>query len=1502
MRKITLLTTALFSGLLTCSAAITPLGYYSFGTVGNAGADSSGRGLQMNNYTGTGGYTDAGNCLIVTNFGVGGPLGGTNGSAGITSTSATKTHANAGSMGGNFWYSGGAMNIQYSNNWVMECWALANGNGARISIGQIACIGSYSGTGGGINNSGRWGCWLQSYNPANDGVVYVQCWAEAPDQTTFQMGPDVLLKNGDADNRWMHLAVVRDNLAGTVTFFTNGIACASEYSSNILQNATASANYPGFAGAQGSPEAGSGGASPFEGYIDELRYSSFLDGQFDLSNLLTRAAGPSIVLQPESTTVWSGGAAPFRVVGAYDTSLTYQWYRGASLIPGAISNLYVLPATTSGDDNAQFTCVLTDYTGISKTSAIATLKVVANNPANVAAYQSKVLSEATLVGYYPMDGATADGWLTNIVDNTYGAVEGDACLDGGTNRAFGQQAMRFPGATLYAGNGGDVLLPPNGNFEFSSGFGSIEAVLNVDPNAVNILAAEKPTWFAEVGGYYRLMADGSSLYLTLSGGGGSALWPVPGGLLGKNTHVVVVFDNGTNVTAYANGQSLGAQAIAGFLGTGGNPFYIAWDGSSQYTGYKNNLFHGTVDELAIYGTNLTAETVLLHYAAFSVGTNTVAANIISLTPPAKTLYSGFSWVTLKGIAAGTPPISYQWYSNSVLLAGKTSSSLTVSNMAAGTYTYTFAAKAAVGGTATSNAVLTVLTPATPIQTAIMVDGPVAFWPLNEASGTTANDYAGAHDATYYGSSYTLNQPGPLASGTERSVRWPGTANNTSRLETPFASELNNPAGPATYEFWYQSAVFPNLGQGNQSVLSTLDNYNSIPPNGLGFQGIWFLWNNNVQRAFTCRLGNAGNSNNARSWNVQEQYDAGMSANNWYHVVVTLQMTNSSPLEATPWSQDGKSGSEYVVATMYVNGVAVGASFNQGVNNGPYRPIHFWPAANYLAQGNTRDSFTPNWTMPFVIGNNNKPTAPLMMNGWISSVAVYTYPLSAIQVSNHYFFAYMAAAMTTEPVGATNTESFTGSVTLTAAASGKPNTYQWYKDGLPLSARSNPDGTAHYPTAGNPGFYTQGVQSPQLVISQLFTNDTGNYQLFVSNFLGGTNSVVAHVLINQDTISPLPTATGATALGLAISAPGWNELLAPNTYSTIPPPSLVKVTFNTRLDFVTATNKDNYVLSGGSGTVTNVAIANSPADLLFGADSKTVSLMTTGLEPGKNYILAVRNVKEQRSRGAAIAPATLYFTTPTLTPGTLCWDYYYKIPRATSGNNLQKIMALATNNQGQLPYLPQRELSITNFDTHQLGNPISSAIVGNQGDDYVAVVSGWITPTVSDTYDFWLSADDRGAFWLNQYGPDPDGAWWPSAASLNGSWPFDASSLYMAGIYLQAGTSYYVQALLEEDGGGDWVAVGWKGSLETYDYNGGRPTNGIPSMYVTSYSRGPAPMFNPTIVSGGRASINWSGAGRLMQSSDVTLPFSQWVPVPGNPASPYAITPGEASRMFYRLVQ
>ena len=55
--------------------------------------------------------------------------------------------------------------------------------------------------------------------------------------------------------------------------------------------------------------------------------------------------GPSITTQPASLTVTAPAAAGFSVVAAGTAPLTYQWYRGASLIPGATSSTYTLNPT-----------------------------------------------------------------------------------------------------------------------------------------------------------------------------------------------------------------------------------------------------------------------------------------------------------------------------------------------------------------------------------------------------------------------------------------------------------------------------------------------------------------------------------------------------------------------------------------------------------------------------------------------------------------------------------------------------------------------------------------------------------------------------------------------------------------------------------------------------------------------------------------------------------------------------------------------------------------------------------------------------------------------------------------------------------------------------------------------------------------------------------------------------------------------------------------------------
>jgi len=64
-----------------------------------------------------------------------------------------------------------------------------------------------------------------------------------------------------------------------------------------------------------------------------------------------------------------------------------------------------------------------------------------------------------------------------------------------------------------------------------------------------------------------------------------------------------------------------------------------------------------------------------------------------------------------------------------------------------------------------------------------------------------------------------------------------------------------------------------------------------------------------------------------------------------------------------------------------------------------------------------------------------------------------------------------------------------------------------------------------------------------------------------------------------------------------------------------------------------------------------------------------------------------------------------------------------------------------------------------------------------------------------------------------------------------------------------------------------------------------------------------PNFNPPVLKNGQLTISWTGTGTLLQSTNVTLPMGQWATVPGNPTSPYQVTPATAgARLFYRLKQ
>ncbi len=83
---------------------------------------------------------------------------------------------------------------------------------------------------------------------------------------------------------------------------------------------------------------------------------------------------PTITTQPANQTVTAGQTATFTVIASGTAPLSYQWQKNGANIAGAASSSYTTPATTSFDNGARFTVVVSNSTG-SVTSSAATLTV-----------------------------------------------------------------------------------------------------------------------------------------------------------------------------------------------------------------------------------------------------------------------------------------------------------------------------------------------------------------------------------------------------------------------------------------------------------------------------------------------------------------------------------------------------------------------------------------------------------------------------------------------------------------------------------------------------------------------------------------------------------------------------------------------------------------------------------------------------------------------------------------------------------------------------------------------------------------------------------------------------------------------------------------------------------------------------------------------------------------------------------------------------------------------
>ena len=1172
MRRILLQAAAVLAGVLTASADVIPYSWQRFDFYKNPGADEFGQHPIASGYTGNG-ETPNNTLNVLNNICVGGPLG----NQGYFSTYSLKAGANVGANQGTKFEEpvpvGALTNtsawgnfFQTNANWVVECWWLPAGDGANgaapiFSTGlnrnnrspnaqSGVCLMAINGTNGTVATGST-----VTDNSQNNGNSYVRLQALCPvgaqdtngNTMDFYIGPPVLVKTA-SNALWMHFAVVRDDLAGTVSWYTNGTLVASVPSWRVYQTNVFSS--PGFAGIQDSgitdntvdasgnlPVGLGAGAQTLRGYMAELRWSSFNPGQFYTSDLLTRRTGvgsttvstaPGIVQDPQSITVFAGASAPFRVNAATDSRITYQWLRGGIPIPGATSDTYVLPNAQVADSTSQFNCVLTTPDGTT-TSGAALLTVVAQTVSLATGYSNAVVSEPSLVAYFPMDGSTGNT-IKNVKDPANsGTLYGAAFLNGDTNKVGGTQGLSlnspnmgyFGGYNLTNGYGFAQIPGNNPGLQFPNGKGTIEAVIYMDPSAKFTFAAEQPCFLSSVTvpgtfDYYQFRADYyGNLYYQSSSQTTALVWTLPTGLVGVRTHVAFTFDQVAGVmTCYANGISLGTKLMSGLGNTPTDSFQPIWIGRRDITpengnnggvatinndGYFYNMWRGTIDEVAIYGDALSANTISAHNYRLNNGAANNPASVASISP-SKTLYAGFAVQNLSVTAGGLAPFTYQWLANNVAIPGATDSSYAVTTLPVGTYNYSVRIQGAIGGPVTSAPItLNVVNPTDYAAKVFSSSGgpPVGYWPLNETGGTTVFDWAGTHDGVVSGGYQWDPGNGPVA-GSTGSLRMFGTnaLNDFSQVQIPYYPELNPVSGQFTWEFWYRL----DSATASSCVMSSMfavGNNKAGPSIYVGFGTTGF--NQTTINNWTVVIGRYNNTNQGVGQNVNGSGVSVPVTNSWYHICYVVN------------GQDGGPSSDY----LFVNGA-----------------LEYTDGTGYSSNPNASFVWNQNLFAPLILGNRNLGALPMF--GALSEVAIYNYPLTASDVTNHTSQIWGPAGFVTQANGdqlSPNAAQFSGYITNGTALVVTNVAYGPISSGYVLSAPGMTQGTKISGTPAN--FNVVGTMLNNiLTVTKQPTNSLGQaISLSIGHKITGNNSAGNPIIIGYG-----PGTTGGIGTYL-LSVPG-----------------------------------------------------------------------------------------------------------------------------------------------------------------------------------------------------------------------------------------------------------------------------------------------------------------------------------------------------------------------------
>lgn len=240
---------------------------------------------------------------------------------------------------------------------------------------------------------------------------------------------------------------------------------------------------------------------------------------------------------------------------------------------------------------------------------------------------------------------------------------------------------------------------------------------------------------------------------------------------------------------------------------------------------------------------------------------------------------------------------------------------------------------------------------------------------------------------------------------------------------------------------------------------------------------------------------------------------------------------------------------------------------------------------------------------------------------------------------------------------------------------------------------------------------------------------------------------------------------------------------------------VQVVFSEPMDRARAEQSGNYELTGG---VTVKSATLQP-------DGLTVRLVTSTLALGTTYTVTVNNLCTVTGVFLPANHSRAFFY-----GNGILWEYWLN---SGAGNAVSDL----TGNP-DYPYNPSGREYLTLFEA-----PTDWA------DAYGGRMRGYLTPTTTGDYRFWIASDDNGELWLSTDSNPANKsrvAYVPAWTSPR-EWTWYAEQ-QSTPIHLVAGTRYYIETLMKEGGGGDNLAVTWQREGAAFD---GQP---IAGNFLTPY--------------------------------------------------------------------